>query len=141
MYRLQNPTEQLLMPNNTSSFLETLGYWFPTKILEIIVFLIAFLLAGETLENVHSGGLFYSSKIALAIIFFYGVVWLYLPLSLGITAWLRPDYKWFGAVEFIFYLTHSIVAISIAYNGIFGLSDRIAYLSPLGAGMGDSYGS
>lgn len=119
------------MANRMSDLIGTLGYWTPIKITELLVFLSVFMIAGEMLSDFRSGGLSYSAKVAVGVAIFYGIIALYWPLSFALTAWFRPNHDWFPIAELIFYLVHSVVAISIAYNGVFGLSDRINYLSPL----------
>jgi hypothetical protein len=61
---------------------------------------------------------------------------LYWPLSLGITAWLKPRLKWFLLIEFLFFISHSILALSLVNNAVFGVSERIDYVSPAVLGWG-----
>ncbi len=107
------------------------GSWLPIRLMELVVFFAAFVASAELLENYRSGDLIYSLKIALMVVITYGVSFLYWPLSFLITTWFRASVKWSIVAGMLFFLAHSVLAISIAYNGVFGISDRISYLSPL----------
>lgn len=119
------------MGRKFNKFAAIFGAWLPMKVAEFAVFLIVFIVSAELLEHFRSGGVGYSSRIALGVAIFYGLVLLYWPLSLALYSWLWPNPRQPAVAEILFFLVHSVVVISIAYNGVFGFSDRISYLSPL----------
>jgi hypothetical protein len=119
------------MGGRIKEFSLILRRWTLLRIIELLIFYAVFLTAGELIPGFRSGGLENSSKIALGVTIYYGLFFLYWPLTFTLSAFMKSTHRWFGAADLAFFLTHSVIAMSAAYNGIFGLSERINYLSPL----------
>lgn len=124
------------MPAKKNRLYSTLAYWSWLRLIELIVFLIVFVVSAELIDNFRSGGVIYSFQIALGVSIFYGIFMLYWPLSFGITAWLKPRLRWFPLAELLFFISHSFLALSIVNNAAFGVSERIVYVSPEVLGWG-----
>jgi hypothetical protein len=91
---------------------------------------VPFLLFARILPNYQGGDLVYELIIALVIIISYGIVFLYWPFSFIMMVLFHSKLEKPELFEFIFFLLHSYLALSIAHNGIFGLSGHVDYISP-----------
>lgn len=119
------------MTIQSEGFFQLIWGWLRSTVFELSIFAAVFLIAASLIDGMQVNEVVFGIKVVWVIFVTYGGIFLYWPISLGLAVALRGNRSRQKRAQFLFFVPHSWIALSVSYNGLYGLADHINHFSPI----------